>query len=87
MSGHAKTILFSCRSRARGDHKESHSVLPAVCGWREGRIVRGSPFGGKSPRNRTASLLVAFRGEDGCRIGAGNFAHRDPANPANQRAD
>ena len=34
-----------------------------------------------------ASSLVAFRGEDRFRIGAGNFAHRDPANAAYQRAD
>src|SRR5882724_400452 len=48
------------------------------------RNARESPFGGKSPGNR---LLVAFRGEDGFWIGAGNFAHRDPANAADQRAD
>ena len=33
------------------------------------------------------SSLVAFRGEDRFGIGAGNFAHRNPANAADQRAD
>ena len=33
------------------------------------------------------SSLVVFRSEDRFRIGAGNFAHRNPAEAANQRAD
>ena len=33
------------------------------------------------------SSLVAFRGEDRFRIGAGYFAHRNPAEATNQRAD
>ena len=33
------------------------------------------------------SSLVAFRGEDRFRIGAGNFAHDNPAEATNQRAD
>jgi hypothetical protein len=31
--------------------------------------------------------LVAFRGEDRFGIGAGNFAHRNPAESAHQRAN
>ncbi len=46
----------------------------------------GSLFGAKCARNESpailASSLVAFRGEDRFRIGAGNFAHRNPANAA-----
>ena len=34
-----------------------------------------------------ASSLVAFRGENRFRIGAGNFADRDPAESADERAD
>ena len=34
-----------------------------------------------------ASSLVVFGGKDRFRIGAGNFAHRDPAEATNQRAD
>jgi hypothetical protein len=34
-----------------------------------------------------ASSLVPFRGENRFRIGAGNFAHRNPAKATNQRDD
>ena len=34
-----------------------------------------------------ASSLVPFGRKDGFWIGAGNFAHRDPAEAANKRAD
>jgi hypothetical protein len=39
----------------------------------EGSLI-DPPFEGKSPKNKPSSLLVAFRGEDGFWIGAGNFA-------------
>jgi hypothetical protein len=48
--------------------------------------ARESSFGNKFPVNRTSSLLVAFRGEDGFGIGAGNFAYRDPADSTDERA-
>jgi hypothetical protein len=34
---------------------------------------------GQGARLQLRSWLVAFRGEDRFRIGAGNFAHRNPA--------
>ena len=34
-----------------------------------------------------AASLVVFGGKDRFRIGAGNFAHRDPAQSADQRAN
>jgi hypothetical protein len=42
---------------------------------------------GQRPRLQLQPLLQPFRGEDRFRIGAGNFAHRNPANAADQRAD
>ena len=55
----------------------------------EGRIVTTSSEVNAANESFAilASSLVAFRGEDRFRIGAGNFAHRNPANAANQRAD
>ena len=43
--------------------------------------VYGEQNRGQRPR------LQPFRGEDGFRIGAGNFAHGNPAEATNQRAD
>ena len=50
-----------------------------------------SLFGAKCARKESpailASLLVAFRGEDRFRIGAGNFAHCNPAKSADKCTD
>src|SRR6266581_3393071 len=62
------------------------------CHW---RTDQESPFRGTLRRTEPQSAallqlrswLVTFRGEDRFRIGAGNFADRDPAESANQRAD
>ncbi len=42
---------------------------------------------GQRPRLQLQPALQSFRGEDRFRIGAGNFAHRNPANAADQRAN
>jgi len=42
---------------------------------------------GQRPRPQLRSWLVAFRGKHRIRIGAGNFAHSDPAEAADERAD
>ena len=55
----------------------------------EGGIA--TPSSGVNAENESlaifASSLVAFRGEDRFRIGAGNFADRNPADAAYQRAN
>ena len=58
---------------------------------------RSSQHGERRPVLRERSLgredrgqrlrLVAFRGENRFRIGAGNFAHSNPADATNQRSD
>ena len=55
----------------------------------EGRIMTTSSEVNAANESFTMlmSSLVALRGEDRFRIGAGDFAHRDPANATNQRAD
>ena len=51
----------------------------------------GCLFGAKCARKESLAILalplVAFRGENGFWIGAGNFADSDPAKSADQRAD
>ena len=50
-----------------------------------------SLFGAKCAKKESLAILpsslVAFRGEDRFRIGAGNFAYRDPAEAADKRAN
>jgi len=67
-----------------------HYASAGFAGATKERIAYPS-FGAHCARKQwlaiLASSLVAFRGEDRFRIGAGNFAHRDPADATNQRSD
>ena len=55
----------------------------------EGRIA--TPSSGVNAEDESLAILVsslvAFRGEDRFRIGAGNFADRNPAEATNQSAN
>src|SRR6266487_6236442 len=62
------------------------------CHWRtDQESLFGGTLRGTEPQSATLlelrSSLVAFRGENRFRIGARNFAHRDPAESADKRAN
>jgi hypothetical protein len=71
-------------------HRKSLSMLAIGCCEASVGFFLATEEGISTPSseiNAASSALVTFGGEDRFRIGAGNFADRDPANAADQRAD